>query len=143
MHARLPDEGPQPRGAELDETRGIALHEPEPTPYRAKIVSELADRVADLYEHDQRLCSRLLYALNRIYQTEPGAFLLVVQILAGHADSGKSLAVIGSEQAKRRGKSTCSKQNVHQTQLRNLRKLAEIFPNVAKSVAGILGRKTF
>ena len=129
----FPADGAAPRGAQLDATRNLAGHQAEATPYRAKIVSEMADRITDLYDYDKRLCLRLLDVLVRIYQTEPGAFREVLHILAGFLNAGKSLAVIGEEKG-------CSKQNVHQTQLRHIAKLAERFPLIAKSVGEILGR---
>ena len=128
-----PDSGAAPRGDQLDETRFLPIHKAEETPYRAKIVSEMASRIHDLHDYDKRLCIKLLRKLIKIYETEPDAFREVLLILSGNEKAGKSLAVIGEEQG-------CSKQNIHQTQIRTITKLGSRFPEIAKSVAEILGR---
>jgi len=132
MSDRLEDNAPTPRGDRLIEGIDYSVEHYEEMPTRSKIIAELADRVKDLHELDNRLAFKLLYFLFRVFARSPEAWELVVAILAGYSDGGKSLAVLGDERGH-------SKQNVHQTRERLLETLGRTFPHLMKTLREIVG----
>ena len=101
---------------------------------RTKIVTEIAVRLLDLRDEELLAPVRLMDGLLRLYRSNAEVMWDIVKILAGNSTAGVSL----EEQAKAQ---SCSKQNIHQTQMRNLKKIAQQHPEVTTVLRQILGRK--
>lgn len=105
--------------------------ERDPLPDDTKIVSELADRFLELKEINTRKPIILLHLLGKVARTSPGALWIVLEILSGGRDLDKSLSEKGKEKS-------FSKQAIHQKRNRDLAKLDETMPEVAKVLRTII-----
>ena len=101
---------------------------------RTKIVTEIAVRLLELRDEELLAPVRLMDGLLRLYRSNAEIMWDIVKILAGNSTAGETL----EEQAKAQ---SCSKQNIHQTQMRNLKKIAQQHPEVTSVLRQILGRK--
>lgn len=128
-------EAPAPRGDQFLDGIDYELIQPEPTSPRTALIVEIAIRIQELHDMDSRLCFKFLHKLLQIYQTHPGSFRLVLDVLAGNAIGDVSLSVLADMKP-----GGYSKQNFHQTEQRRLDELAEKLPEVAKALQDIRKR---
>lgn len=107
--------------------------EPQPMPDRVAIVAEIAERLLELRDLDQAFPGRLLGKFDQIWRTNPRAFWVCLEVLAGDNANVASLSEIAS------GLGT-DKQNVQQTRRRDFDELAQKFPEAAKVLRQLFAR---
>jgi|TARA_R110000824_G_scaffold131365_1_gene293364 hypothetical protein len=110
------------------------IQETEVLEERTKIISEIAVRLLELRDIEISIPPKFLAMLIRLYKINPQVMWTCIRVLAGNSTSGVSLSEVASTEA-------CSKQNIHQTQHRNLLSLEEYLPEIARTLRAILGRK--
>ena len=97
----------------------------------SKLVSELSVRIIEYYENQPTRCIRLLNKLLNIYKQSPTAFKLILECLSGSRMELQSYSTIAA-------KEKTSKQYQHANRMRELKKLCERYPDIARVVEGLL-----
>tara|TARA_R110002074_G_scaffold277242_2_gene448551 strand:+ start:920 stop:1324 length:405 start_codon:yes stop_codon:yes gene_type:complete len=110
------------------------IQETEDLEERTKIISEIAVRLLELREIELSMPAKFLAMMIRLYKLNPQVMWTCIKVLAGNSTSGVSLSEVALGEA-------CSKQNIHQTQNRNLSNLQDYLPEIARTLRTILGRK--
>ena len=105
----------------------------EDLPERTKIITEIAVRFQELGQIDNLAPTIFMEGLLRVARISPDLLWTTLSILAGNSLSGVPLSALAKEK-------NCTKQNIHQTQKRNLRTLHKKHPEIASVIANILGR---
>ena len=106
---------------------------PQPLPDKVALVAEIAARLLELREIEQTFPGKLLGKLDKIWRTNPRAFRICLEILAGDRANENSLAEI----AKKKG---TKKQNISQTRFRDLVELQTTFPEAAEVLRQLFAR---
>ena len=107
--------------------------EPLALPDKVALVSEIAERLLELREINATFPGHLMAKLDKIWRTNPRAFWVCLEVLAGDRATEKSLAELAKEMG-------TDKQNVAQTRRRDLGELAKNFPEAADVLAQLFAR---
>ena len=108
----------------------------EEMPERTRLTAEICARLLELQKHKHNAPILLMTKLTRIYRADPFGMWLAVEVLATDMLSGKSLAILGTEEKE-------TKQAYHQRHNRALHAIKQTMPEVAEALRAILDRHGF
>lgn len=92
---------------------------------QAKLISEIASRLLELYDDDKQKFNEFLTKLFEVHKTTKSGLILLLTVLTGSRDELKTYSQLATETGK-------SKQYIHAQRKRDLKKLKTLFPEIEK-----------